>query len=258
MRTPLDVSHGGTRLAGKGGDADREGEKQGKVAAAGAGLRGLGAAETAEALSEVGQDGTLAGAGTTQGDTEGNDDSAVARGEREAGSGGAALSFHALPVTENAGNVDGLSGDQGFGGGLRGAGTGGGARIGSGFSQGAARTVKVMPHTFSAQYGGAGGVVMASSRGAATRLHGTAFAQARQSGWGAVNPFAVVTHYNGGVPSSALERPASSNVTAGVTVGLPVRLPGPLRGWRSGVFATAEEGVRSETLVSTPLYGWVL
>ncbi len=208
--------------------------------------------EAVEEISPAAHDATLAGGGSAQHAAE-EDEGATARSEGETGSAASGLSYAGLPATQNVQTVDGLSADQAFGGGPRGA-SGAGGRIGSSFAQGGVGSVRVMAHTFSAQYGGAaGGTVVVSSRGAGERLRGSAFLQMRQSAWAATNPFAVVTHYTNGVVSSGLERPGESTLQFGGAAGLPVRLPGVLRGWRSGVFAAVEGQERAQTLVSSPL-----
>ncbi len=210
--------------------------------------------EAVEELSGSAHDATAAGAGSAQDDTEGEDDTRAAREAGGTGSAAGGLSYAGMPPTENAGSVDGLSANQEFSGAPRATGSGGGGgQTASGFAQGAVREVKVMPHTFSAQYGGAGGAVRVSARRAEARLRGTAFLQRRESGWGAVNPYAVVTHYSAGAVTSAMERPSDATTQFGGAVGLPVQLPGLMHGWRSGVFGSVEEQLRAQTLVSSPL-----
>ncbi len=201
--------------------------------------------EAVEAASAAAHEATLAGAGSPQGATE--DDTASARAERETGSAATGLSVAGLPVTQDAETVDGLSADQGFRSGPRGS-AAGGPRLGSGFAQGAVRSVRVMPGTFSAQYGGAAGALVAvSARSAGAVVHGSAFVQDRESAWAAVNPFAVVSRYQGGVVSNVLERPGEADRQFGGALGLPL-----LRRGRLGVFAAYEGQRRNETIVSSP------
>ncbi len=201
-----------------------------------------------EAVQETGaalQETTLAGSGSAQDAAE--DDTPSVRAERETGSAATGLSVGGLPATQNAETVDGLSADQAFRSGPRGSAMGG-PRAGSGFAQGAVGSVRVMPGTFSAQYGGgAGAVVAVGSRRAGAEAHGSAFFQERESAWAAANPFAVVSRYQSGVASSVLERPAEMATQYGGALGLPL-----LRGGRMGVFAAYEGQRRTETLVSTP------
>ncbi|MGI4829412.1 MAG: TonB-dependent receptor [Janthinobacterium lividum] len=237
-----------------GAPAAKTAKDAGAAKAAGGGTGGLGELpvedrqwESVEAVSAAGHDATLAGGGSAQGTTE-DDDTATVRTERETGSAATGLSFDGLPATQNAQTVDGLSAEQGFSSGPRGAGQGGGG-LGSSFAQGAVRSVRVMPRTFSAQYGGAaGGVVTVQSRSAEARLHGSVFAQTRESGWAATNPFSTVTRYDAGVVSSFLARPDDATRQYGGAVGLPVRLGA----WKAGVFGSVEEQVRTQTLVSAP------
>ena len=207
--------------------------------------------ETVEALASAAEDATLAGGGSAQDATE-EEETATARSERETGSAAEGLSFDGLPANQNAQVVDGLSAEQEFSGGPRGAARGG-ASMGSTFAQGAVGSVRILPHTYSAQYGGAaGGTVVVRSLRAETGVHGSAFAQTRQSAWAAMNPFAVVTHFHDGVVSGALVRPGFSDTQLGGAMGVPLRLPGALRGWHAGVFAAVEAQEREETLFSAP------
>ncbi len=113
------------------------------------------------------------------------------------------------------------------------------------------------PRTYSAQTGGAvGGTIRVTSRGVDARsragLHGNAFFQAREAGWGAANPYAVVTNYEAGDVSSAYVRPADSELQFGGAAGLPARLPGLGERWRIGLFGSAEARERIQTLFSSP------
>ena len=201
--------------------------------------------EALGATNAAAHEATTAGAGAAE--DAGEDDTASARAERETGSAATGLSTAGLPAAQDAETIDGLSADQGFRSGPRGAGAGGSAR-GSGFAQGAVRSVRVMPGTFSAQYGGAAGaLVAAESRRAGAEVHGSAFFGDRESAWAATNPFAVVSRYQGGVPSNVLERPAVADRQFGGALGLPL-----LRRGRMGVFAAYEGQRRSETIVSSP------
>ena len=201
--------------------------------------------EAVEATDAAAHEATLAGSGAAQDATE--DDTASARAARETGAVATGLSVAGLPVTQDAETVDGLSADQAFRSGPRGA-AAGGPQAGSGFAQGAVRSVRVMPGTFSAQYGGAAGALVAvGSRRAGAAMHGSAFFQDRESAWAAVNPFAVVSRYQGGVATSVLERSADSALQYGGTLGLPL-----LRRGRLGVFAAYEGQRRNQTIVSSP------
>ncbi len=201
-----------------------------------------------EAVEETGaaaHETTLADGGAAGDAAE--DDTASARAEGETGSAATGLSVAGLPTTQNAQTVDGLSADQGFRSGPRGS-AAGGPRLGSGFAQGAVGSVRVLPQTFSAQYGGgAGAVVAVSSRRVGEGVHGSAFFQAREGAWGATNPFALVNRYQDGVASSALERPADADLQYGGAVGLRA-----LRRGRLGLFAALEQQQRAETVVSSP------
>ena len=210
--------------------------------------------EALEEISPVAHDATLAGGGSAQ-DAAEEDETATARAERATGSPASGLSCYGLPVNQNAQTVDGLSAEQAFGGtprGTSGGGTGLSSRMGSSFAQGGVSAVRVSSAGFSAQYGGAGGIVSVNSRAAEAKLRATMFAETRQSGWAAVNPYAVVTRYSGGAISNVLDRPAETTWEYGGSMGLPLTLPRVFAGWRAGLFGAVEAQARSETLVSSP------
>jgi hypothetical protein len=180
-------------------------------------------------------------------------------GNERASDGEAAGGMSSAGLAGNGGGttIDGLSARQNFGAGPRGV-TPGGAHAGAIFGQDAMREFRVMPRTFSAQYGGAGDGVSVVSRGAARggagQWHGAAFFTARESAWAAVNPFSVVTHYRDGVVTDSLVKPQEARQLFGGQAGwgLPQRiLPARLkRGVQ--VFASVEEQTSEDTIESTP------
>ncbi len=150
--------------------------------------------------------------------------------------------------TANSNLLDGLSTTQNFHSSPRGS--GGNPRTSATFSASATRSIQLKPRSFSAQNGGAGGLIAATSRGQATRLHGSAFALTLQSAFAATNPFSVVTHYNNGAISSALIKPADTLVQAGAAAGFPLsRVPGLQH---ASLFLSLEGQIRSSQVVSTP------
>jgi hypothetical protein len=187
-----------------------------------------------------------AGAGAAQGRAQSSD-----------GSAAQGLSFGGLAATQNSVTVDGLSAQQNFGSGARGA-TVGGPHAGATFGEGAVASFRVLPQTFSAQYGGAaGGVVAVVSRAGPERLHGSAFVLARQSAWAAANPFSVVTHYRDGAIANSLVKPDDARQQFGGALGFPLAakiLPRWMRGSGEGlqVFASDEEQFREGEIDSSP------
>lgn len=167
------------------------------------------------------------------------------------------MSSAGLPASGDNTTVDGLSARQNFGAGPRGV-TPGGVHAGATFGEYTVREFRVMPRTFSAQYGGAGGGVAVVLHGAERegpgQWHGAAFVLARESAWAAVNPFSVVTHYRDGVITNSLAKPQDARQQFGGQVGwsLPQRfLPAKLkRGVH--VFASLEEQTTEDTIESTP------
>ncbi len=173
------------------------------------------------------------------------------------------LSFRGLAPTQNSSLIDGVSDDQSFNAAPHGsgvdtgpetedeseseaqsssAGSGRGFSSGSGagrrpgapytFSQAAVQEFRVAGQNYSALYGhAAGGVVATVSKSGAGALHGSAFYLLRESAWAASNPFALATHYTGGIVTSSLVKPADHRHQFGGTLGgplLPKRLPGRL------------------------------
>ena len=160
-------------------------------------------------------------------------------------------SVNGLSPTANSTLLDGLSATQNFHSSPRGAGNGT-PRTAATFGESATRSFQLQPRSFSAQNGGAGGLIAATSRGQAERLHGTAFVLSRQSAFAATNPFSVATHYDNGAVSSQLVKPADSLVQAGAAAGFPLaRIPyAALQ--HASLFLSLEGQFRSSQIVSTP------
>lgn len=200
-------------------------------------------------LNSSAHDATLAAAPP---DETTSDELATPEATRETtqlGSGGPSVS--GLSPTANSTLLDGLSTLQNFRSGPRGS-AAGGPRTSATFSQSATRSLRLQPQSFSAQYGGAGGVISITTRGQAERLHGSAFLLSRQSALAATNPFSVVTHYNNGAVTSQLTKPSDSLLQLGAAAGLPLsRAP---FAWmhHASVFASLEAQLRSGQIVSTP------
>jgi hypothetical protein len=173
-------------------------------------------------------------------------------GEAASGASSAGLSIGGDSTT-----IDGLSARQNYGSGPRGA-TPAGVHVGAMFGEGAVREFRVLPRTFSAQFGGAGGGIAVVSRGAVRARpgdwHGAAFVLVRESAWAAVNPFSVTTHYQNGVVTNTLVKPQDARQLFGGQLGwsVPNRfLPAHLRRGVQ-VFASLEEQTSENTIVSTP------
>ncbi|HVG26908.1 MAG TPA: carboxypeptidase regulatory-like domain-containing protein [Acidobacteriaceae bacterium] len=203
-------------------------------------------------LDSAAHDATLASAPAT--DTS-EDEPAAPAAQREAselGAPSAGPSINALSPTQNSQLLDGLSTTQSFRAGPRGS-AAGGPRTSSTFGVGAVRSFQVLPRTFSAQYSGAaGGVIAVTSRGLAERLHGTAFLRTRQSALAATNPYAVVTHFHDGIVTSGLLKPSDRNLQLGGSVGLPLsHLP---FSWLqlASLFGSLEAQLRNGQLASSP------
>jgi hypothetical protein len=173
--------------------------------------------DLAELDSEANEDPSATQAGDTSSDDE--DDTAS---NASAGNGAAAggLSYAGLPSTQGEFSLDGLSGEQSFRAGPRGSATGG-ASSGTSYNQGSVRSFRVLPRSFSAQYGMVGGMAVVTRAGG-TELHGNAFFRARESAWAATNPFSIETNYRDDVVTSEPVKPEGSMVQFGGSVGLPL------------------------------------
>lgn len=141
------------------------------------------------------------------------------------------LSFRGLAVTQNSTAVDGMDDDQSFGATPRGTaaepdrsfGSVGARRRGGAsytFSQEAVREFRVSGQNYSALYGhAAGGVITTVSKGGTNTLHGSGFYLARDSAWGAANPFSIATRYVDGAVTQAVVKPHDLRQQFGGSVG---------------------------------------
>ena len=184
------------------------------------------------------------------GDEDQEDKAESARASSDAGSPAAGWSFRGLAAMHDAETIDGLSAQQYYRAGPRGA-AGGGPNMRSSYNQSAVQAFRVLPRNFSAQSGGAGGSIDVLSRSAEEHAHGSVFVQLRESAWAATNPFSIETHYRDGVVSSVPVKPGSSLFEMGGAAGSP--LPGRwARQRRAGIFASLELQLRNDHIVSTP------
>ena len=163
------------------------------------------------------------------------------------------LSYGGLSPSQNAEVLDGLSAQQSFRLGPRGSASEGPSTQAS-FGQGAIRSFRVLPRTFSSAYGtAAGGVVAVTSREGSKRLHGSAFLVWQQSAWAATNPFSVDTHFNGGASTSELVKPNSVAQLWGASIGFPLG-PANAARWRKAatLFASLDARLTQDNLISSP------
>jgi hypothetical protein len=196
---------------------------------------------------------------TASGPGDDTPDDAASRASARDGAAASGLSYAGIAPIEGASTLDGLSAEQNFRAGPRGSSTGG-PSSGSSFSEGAVHSFRILPHSFSAQYGGAGGGLAVVSRWGSNTLHGSAFAFSRLSDLSAANPFSIETHYRDGILTSAAIKPSGSLEQFGAQVGLPLsaltahllkaKTPTPLR--QAWIFASVEAQLRDDHIVSTP------
>jgi len=172
----------------------------------------------------------------------------------DAGAAASGLSFGGVAVTQNAALLDGLSMEQSFRSGPRGAAMGGSVS-GTSFGQSAVRSFRVMPSTYSAEFGGAAGAVLAiRSQAGEERLHGGATMLLRASAFAAANPYAVATQYQDGVITSSLVKPEDTVVQLAGHVGMPLGdyLHAPRLRKRLTMFASYEAQWRNDPVISSP------
>jgi hypothetical protein len=169
------------------------------------------------------------------------------------------LSYNGLSPAENAITLDGLSMLQNFRGGSRGSGargsTTGGSVSGASFGQGAVRSYRIMPGTYSAQFGDAAGAVTAiESRAGAAAWHGETLASVRSSALAAYNPFSVVTHYRNGAITNFLVRPKDTLLQVGEHISLPLGQVFPSKKLKKQLtlFASLDEELRNDPAIASP------
>ena len=182
------------------------------------------------------------------GDAEADQQDGTGGGSSESGSAASGLSYGGVSATQNAETLDGLSAQQSFRSRPRGAGV-----SAASYAQSAVRSFRVMPGTYSAEFGGAAGAVLAiTSQAGSETWHGGAFFLLRQSAFAATNPYSVATQYQDGAISNSLVKPEDTLMQIGGHVGLPVgdRLPGFHR--RLAMFASYEEQLRNDPAISSP------
>jgi hypothetical protein len=212
-----------------------------------------------EDLVELDSEANEAPSSRQYGDSTSDDqDDPASRASSGDGAAATGLSYAGLPATQGEMSIDGLSGEQSFRSGPRGSATGG-ASSGSSYNQGSVRYIRVLPHTFSAQYGTVGGIAIVSRAGGA-RLHGNGFLLLRESAWAAMNPFSIQTNYRDGLVTSGPVKPSGSLLQFGGSVGAPLvrakRLSKRTRGNNErepmAVFGSLEVQLHDDKIVSTP------
>jgi len=167
----------------------------------------------------------------------------------------AGLSYDGMSPAENSVTLDGLSLQQNFrGSGARGS-TTGGSVSGASFGQGAVRSYRSMPGTYSAEFGDAAGAVTAiESRAGTAAWHGEATVSVRSSALAAYNPFSVVTHYRNGSITNFLVRPEDTLVQLGGHISLPLGQLFPSKKFKKKLtlFASLEEELRNDPAIASP------
>ncbi|QMV18521.1 hypothetical protein GOB94_07350 [Granulicella sp. 5B5] len=186
------------------------------------------------------------------------DENSSSRGAADDGAAASGLSYGGLSTIENETTLDGLSAQQSFRAGPRGA-AAGGARGGSIYAIGALQSLRATTFggvltMFSAQYGGAGGAMRAETRAGSRKLHGSAEWISEESGLAATNPYSLATSYNNGTVTSALVKPAGAMNQFSLAAGLPVTwhaLPSRLRK-SVALFGALDAQLRDDKIVSSP------
>ena len=211
--------------------------------------------ESLELLGSTANAVTVAAGGSGDGEA----DLADGRGSGD-GAPASGVSYGGLSPVQNSATLDGLSMEQNFGSTLRGSGGRGasgssGVGIGASFGQGAVRSFRVMPGTYSAAFGDAAGAVMAiRSQAGGETWHGEGFGSVRSSALAAYNPFSVVTRYQNGVVTNFLVKPEDTLVQVGGHFGGPLGdlLAAKRLKKRLTAFASFEEQLRDDPAISSP------
>ena len=201
--------------------------------------------------------------------------------------GETAISFRGLATTQNSSEIDGASDDQGFGAVAQGAGGGtgreaeteddSGSATGAGgvgarglygrhagaaytFAQEAVQEFRIHAGTYSSYTAldghAAGGVVTTISKSGTNAIKGSVFYLARDSAWGATNPFSTVTRYSDGVITNTVVKPPDLRQQFGGSIGGPVVLPKQTLRQGNGLFyfVTLDAQRRNFPAVSSPGY----
>jgi hypothetical protein len=201
------------------------------------------------------------------GEEDVEDGSGAPRGTAEAGAASTGMSYGGLAPTLNENTLDGLSVQQSFRAGPRGAASDG-PRHASVYGLGGIQSYRLLGQgagldgerggsvvrAFSAEYGGAGGVIEARTRAGSERVHGEASWLSQESALAAVNPYSVATGYRDGVVTSAPVKPAGVMNQLEVFVGLPVAWRGMPVWMKSRVTLAGSMDVQlhEDKIVSSP------
>ena len=194
------------------------------------------------------------------------DGSGSPRGAAQAGDASTGMSYGGLAPQLNESTLDGLSVQQSFREGPRGA-AADGPRHPSVYGLGGIQSFRLMGQGessggqrgdgvrgFSAAYGGAGGVTEAESRAGSETVHGSALLLSQESALAATNPYSIATGYRDGVVTSTPVKPAGAMNQLGVFVGLPVAwrgMPARLKE-RVTLAASVNVELHEDKIVSSP------
>jgi hypothetical protein len=203
---------------------------------------------------------STANAATVAAGGSGDGEADLADGRNGAGNDSApaaGLSYGGLAPTQNAATLDGLSMEQNFSSRPRGGGRGsasGGPVSGASFAQGALRSYRVMPGTYSAEFGGAAGAMLAiTSRTGTDTWHGEFYSTVRLSAFDATNPYSVVTRYRDDIITNSLVKPQDTTAQLGGHISVPLKqfFRGK-QGKKLALFASWEEMLRNDPAISSP------
>lgn len=163
-------------------------------------------------------------------------------------SAGAELSARGTLTSQNSYLLDGIDSTQSFSGVPR-----GGTRAALRIPYAAVREFRVSAAEYPTTLGHTAGAVIATvTRRGEQAFHGSAFMQARDNLFGAINPFSYVTRYNNGAPTTTFVQPKDLRLQWGATAGGPVSFLRPLR-QRLFYFLAYEQQRRSYPALSSPL-----
>jgi hypothetical protein len=165
----------------------------------------------------------------------------IADGRSSSPDNGSAITYGGITPTQNDTTLDGLSLQQNFRSRSQGS-----SNNQASFGQSAVLAFRVMPQTYSAQFGDAAGAVLAiTSRTPTNAWHGSAFSTLRNSALDATNPFSVVTQYRDGTITNSLVKPNDTILRIGGHISIPLR-------HHLAAFASWDEMLRNDPAIASP------
>ncbi len=224
-----------------------------------------GAPEAVEALNSAANSAAIADRSAGSASEEGaEDESGAPRASAQAGEASTGMSYGGFAAQLNEVTLDGLSAQQSFRAGPRGA-AADGPRRPSIYALGGIQSFHLMgqgtgPNDrnglqgFSAQHGGAGGSLEALTRAGSETLHGSVLLLSQESAFAATNPYSIATTYRDGAVTSAYVKPTGVMNQISAFVGLPLAWRRMSSGMRNRVIlaGSLDAQLHEDKIVSSP------